>query len=120
MKYSWITLHVSDMERSITFYRDLLGLAVDREFGNKKQKIVFLGEGDDAKIELICMIGEKIVDAGKGVSIGFRVSGLDDMIDKFQKTVSVSIKGPFSPNQSIKFYMVSDPDGYQIQLYENL
>jgi len=65
MKYSWITLHVSDMEKSVTFW-------------------------------------------------------LDNMIDKLQKTANVSAKGPFSPNQSIKFYMVSDPDGYQIQLYENL
>lgn len=119
MKYSWITLHVSDMERSIAFYRDLLRLVVDSEFGNEKQKIVFLGEGDDAKIELIWINGEKIENAGKGVSIGFAISDLDDTIDKLQKTANVSTRGPFSPNQSIKFYMVSDPDGYQIQLYEN-
>jgi len=32
MELCWITLHVSDMERSLTFYNGVLGLPVTRRF----------------------------------------------------------------------------------------
>ena len=31
MKLSWVTLHVSDMDKSVAFYRDSLGLKIDRQ-----------------------------------------------------------------------------------------
>ena len=39
MKLSWVTLHVSDMDKSVAFYRDLLGLKIDRQFGNEEHMI---------------------------------------------------------------------------------
>ncbi len=32
MELCWVTLHVSDMERSLTFYNGVLGLPVTRRF----------------------------------------------------------------------------------------
>ena len=119
MKYGWITLRVSDMDKSLAFYRDLLGFAISNEFGNGTHRYVFLGEGDNAKIELIGT-GEKIDNAGNGFSVGVEVSDLDAMIDKIQKNTCIPASEPFSPNPSIRFSFVSDPDGYQVQLYENL
>jgi lactoylglutathione lyase len=69
MNIGWITLHVSNLNDSLAFYRDLLGLAVERELGDDEQKIVFLGGKDDTKVELLWKRGEKIENAGKGVSM---------------------------------------------------
>jgi lactoylglutathione lyase len=78
MNIGWLTLRVSDLDDSLAFYRDLLGLAVEREIEGVEHKIVFLGGKEDAKIELIWKRGEKIENGGKGVSIGFGVSSLDE------------------------------------------
>ena len=119
MNIGWITFHVSDMDNSLSFYCDVLGLPVVSEFGNDEQKIAFLGEQDGSKLELLWNQNGRIADPGKGVSIGFGVSHLDEWMDKLRKMVSRPISGPFSPNPSIRFCFVYDPDGYQIQLYEN-
>jgi lactoylglutathione lyase len=119
MNISWITLHVSDLDSSLAFYRDFLGLPIAREFGNDEQKIVFFGDNDKTMVELIWRRGEKNDRAGEGVSIGFVVPNLDDWRDRYQKSVNGSMSEPFSPNPSMRFCFVSDPDGYQIQLCEN-
>ena len=118
MKLRWVTLHVSDMDKSVAFYRDLLGLKIDRQFGNEEHMITFFGEGDDAKVELIYQRGAAIENAGKGVSMGFGVQNLDSVIEELKKHVTAPITGPISPNPGIRFYLVPDPDGYTIQLYE--
>ncbi|MDR1514515.1 MAG: VOC family protein [Synergistaceae bacterium] len=120
MNIGWITLRVSNLDDSLVFYRDLLGLTVEKEFGGDEQKIIFLGGKEDTKVELLWKLGEKIENVGKGVSIGFEVSGLDEWMRRIRESGARSITGPFSPNPSIRFCFFSDPDGYQIQLYENL
>ena len=119
MNIGWITLHVSDMDRSLSFYHNFLRLPIVREFGGDEHKIVFLGEKEGSKLELLWNREGKITDPGKGVSIGFGVSHLDEWMDKLRNTLNTPIRGPFSPNPSIRFCFVSDPDGYQIQLYES-
>ena len=119
MKMSWVTLHVSDLEESVRFYNELLGLPIERQFGGEEHRITFVGEPDSAKIELLCEGGKKTEDAGRGVSIGFGVAGLDEKIEYLRGVVKGPITGPISPGPQIRFYFVPDPDGYQIQLYEN-
>jgi catechol 2,3-dioxygenase-like lactoylglutathione lyase family enzyme len=43
----WILLRPSDLDRSRRFYRDVLGLAVYREFGRPEDPgmVFFLGQG---------------------------------------------------------------------------
>jgi lactoylglutathione lyase len=117
---SWITLRVDDMDSSIMFYRDFLGLVIEREFGDDEQKIVFFGEKGRTLLELIWRRDGKNDEVGGGVSIGFEVSNLNEWIDKYRKVANGSVSDPFSPNPHIRFCFVSDPDGYQIQLCESI
>lgn len=116
---SWVTLHVSDLEESVQFYNTQLGLPIERKLENVNNKIVFLGGADSAKIELLCEGGEKVENAGRGITVGFCVEELDREIERLKGVVKGKIVGPIAPNPHIRFYMVPDPDGYQIQLYEN-
>ena len=120
MKFTWVTFHISDMEKSLSFYRDLLGLKIVRDFGDENQRIVFLAGDNETQVELICNKGESVENYGKGMSIGFGVTGLEGKIADLKNKVSAPIVGPISPNPQIKFYFVPDPDGYAIQLYESL
>ena len=120
MNFTWVTFHIRDMDKSLSFYRDLLGLKIVREFGDENHKIVFLAGDNETQVELICDKGASIENPGRGVSVGFGVAGLEEKIAALKDKVSAPIAGPISPNPHIKFYLVPDPDGYTIQLYENL
>ena len=120
MKITWVTLHVSDIAESVRFYNTILGLPIEREFGDEDHRIAFLGEPDSAKIELVCVKDLKIEDAGKWISVGFPVEELDEKIEHLRGVVKGEIAGPIAPNPGIRFYYVSDPDGYRVQLYENV
>ena len=107
------------MEKSLSFYRDLLGLKIVRDFGDENHKIVLLTGDNETQVELICDKGASIENLGMGVSVGFGVAGLEEKIAELKDKVSTTISGPTSQNPHIKFYLVSDTDGYTIQLYEN-
>lgn len=118
MRFCWCTLTVKDMESSVRFYRDIIGLPLDRRFpAGPGVEIAFLGAGE-TKVELIC--GPDRPDPrGDGVSLGFEVSSLDEAISDLKNKGLQVDSGPFQPNPNIKFFYVKDPDGYKVQFVEN-
>jgi lactoylglutathione lyase len=120
MPFCWTTIHVSDMEQSLHFYRDLLGLPVDREMQPEPgMKIAFLGSGD-TKVELICRADQAEVTFGQDISLGFTVPSIDTFAARLvEYAVSVET-GPIQPNPYIRFIYVRDPDGVTIQLVEQI
>ncbi|HCX61202.1 MAG TPA: glyoxalase, partial [Clostridiales bacterium] len=54
MKFLWTTIHVKNMEESLAFYQDVVGLKLMNRFNaGPGMEISFLGEGE-TKLELIC------------------------------------------------------------------
>lgn len=54
MRFCWSTLNVKNLEKSVWFYKEIIGLEIVREFSaGPEVQIVFLGKGE-TKIELIC------------------------------------------------------------------
>lgn len=115
MKVNWVTIYVSDLEKSLFFYTNLLNLGIAEKFGSSDHQIVMLGKKDETKIELICETGKKIGNPGNGVSIGLEADDLERLISILQKN-GYQPMGPISPNPRIRFYFVKDPDGYTVQL----
>ena len=117
MKLNWVTIKVSDMERSVAFYTEALGMEVASRFGGGGHQIVMLGKADESKVELICDTGAKIESPGNGVSFGLESEDLDALIEVL-KAKGCTVSGPVSPNPHIRFFFVKDPDGYTVQLVE--
>lgn len=115
MKLNWVTIHVCDLEKSLSFYTSLLNLDIVEKFGSPDHQIVMLGKKDEAKLELICEPNKKIDDPGKGISIGLEADDLEQLIGVLQEN-GYKPMGPISPNPRIRFYFVKDPDGYTVQL----
>ncbi len=44
MRYCWTTIIVKDLERSLAFYCDIVGLPIVRQLSGAHGNIVFLGE----------------------------------------------------------------------------
>ncbi len=120
MKFLWCTIHVRDLEKSLRFYQEIVGLDVLNRFGGAAgPQFVFMG-GEGSQIELICDGKDKPVDLGKDISLGFEVKSLDETMAFVQKNGIPIHIGPFQPNPRVRFFHVLDPDGLSIQFVENM
>ncbi len=44
MKFCWVTINVKDMEKSLHFYQEIIGLNINRRMKpNSDMEIIFLG-----------------------------------------------------------------------------
>ena len=120
MKFNWCTIQVNDMEESLRFYQDIVGLNIDRRYqAGPDTEITFLGDGE-TKIELIHNKSNTAVQVGKDISLGFAVKSVDETTE-FLKEKNVPLhSGPFQPNPHIKFIYVLDPNGLKIQFSESM
>ena len=120
MKYCWTTINVSSIEKSLLFYRDIIGLEVKKQFKpNEEMEIAFLGNGE-TQVELICNKNNKDILYGKDISLGFITESINRLTD-FLKSKNIDLhSGPFQPNPQIKFIYIQDPDGLKIQFVENI
>jgi lactoylglutathione lyase len=119
MKFCWVTINVMDMEKSMDFYTNVVGLAVDRIMKpSPGMQIAFLGSGE-TKVELIYDPVQEQRNFGRDISLGFEVAS----IDEFMKTLSergIKIEsGPHQPNPMVKYIFVLDPNGLRVQFVEN-
>jgi lactoylglutathione lyase len=120
MKFCWCTLRVKNMEESLKFYQEIVGLSLDRKFkAGPGAEIAFLGDGE-TKVELLCNEASKEISIGQDISLGFEVNSVDEMM-AFVKEKGIAIhSGPFQPNPHVKFFYVMDPNGLKIQFAENI
>jgi lactoylglutathione lyase len=111
---------VKNMEESLKFYQEIVGLKIDRRFNaGPGVEIVFLGEGE-TKVELICNENNKDINVGKDISWGFEVKSLDEMM-ALVKEKGIEIQGGIlQPNPHVRFFYVLDPNGLKIQFVENM
>jgi lactoylglutathione lyase len=121
MKFRWVTINVKDLEESLNFYQEIMGLNISRRFNidNNDKEIVFLGDGE-GQIELIYNSKSRDVAIGEDISLGFEVESLEKINEILKKNGVQIHSGPFQPNPSLKFIYVLDPNGVKIQFVENL
>jgi glyoxylase I family protein len=105
-----VSLNVSDTSRALTFYRDVLGLAVlprpDFSFGG-----AWLDAGSGRQVHLI----EAAVPADLGQHVAFRVSDLDAVIARLRAAgVTVADAKPVG-DTAIRQTFVTDPDGNRVE-----
>ena len=119
MKFCWSTINVKNLEESLKFYEEIVGLKVNRRFpAGPGMEIAFLGEGE-TQVELICDEKVKEINIGQDISLGFEVDSIERHM-AFVKGKGIDIhSGPFSPNLRTKFFYVLDPNGLKIQFVEN-
>lgn len=110
---------VKNMEESLRFYQEIVGLTIDRRFqAGPGMEIAFLGDGE-TKVELIHNSQKEEINIGEDISLGFEVNSVDEMMT-FVKEKGFEIhSGPFQPNPSTKFFNTLDPNGLKIQFVEH-
>ncbi len=120
MRFCWSTIGVNNMEKSLQFYQEIIGLTLNRRFKTVEGvEIAFLGAGE-TEVELIYNAANTQVNFGPDISLGFEVDSIDDKLAFLQEKGIAIHSGPFQPNPKIKFMFVTDPNGLKIQFVENL
>lgn len=121
LKFGWSTLKVKNIDESVRFYTEVVGLTLNRRFNaGPDSEIAFLGDGQSAtEVELIYNKNDTAVKVGEDITWGFVVDSLDDTM-AFLKEKGVAIhSGPFSPAPFIRFIYILDPNGFKLQLAEH-
>lgn len=112
MKMEHVTIQTNKYEESINFYKAICGLEIQRQFEGDT-KITFLANAaGETCIELIDNPHAKPV--GDCISVGFHV---DDVV-AYHKALEAKDMHPtpiISPNPTVKFFFVEDPNGLNIQ-----
>lgn len=119
-------IRVGDLQRSIAFYRDVLGMRLLRTSENPEYQytLAFLGYDDEDKtavIELTYNWGVSSYDLGAGY--GHIAIGCDDIYATCEAVRQAGGKvtrepGPVKGGTTVIAF-VEDPDGYKIEFIEN-
>lgn len=108
-----VTLMVSDMKRSIHFYKEVLGLKQGTSFGEEWVEM----EAPNLKIGLHPTsekLNTKLIKIS--MSIGLRVDDLDEAMELLKRR-GVTF-GPLFQDQGSRIAPLADPDGYPLYLIE--
>ncbi|MBU3875033.1 VOC family protein [Faecalicatena sp. AGMB00832] len=118
MKFIFATIHVKNLEDSIRFYEEVIGLKLVRRFpGGPKTEIAFLADGP-AELELICNKDEELSQYGEYPSLGFEVDDLDQAMEVMKAQGVEIVSGPIQPNPKTRFFFIQDPDGLHLEIIE--
>ena len=111
---SRIILRPSDLDRSRRFYRDVLGLAIYREFGPPGDPgvVFFLGPG------LLEVSGHTAGPAGRSVMIWIQVRDVYAEHARLAAAGVPIVRGPATESWGLIEMWIQDPDGIQIVLVE--
>ncbi|HIO96928.1 MAG TPA: lactoylglutathione lyase [Leucothrix sp.] len=116
-------LRVADLEKSITFYTDVLGMTELRrkEYPDGKFTLAFLGYGDEANNTVLELTYNWGVDNYEiGTAFGHLAIGVPDVYEACEKMKVMGGEiireaGPMNAGTTIIAFL-KDPDGYEIEL----
>lgn len=114
-------MRVSDIEQSVAFYRDLLGLeVVERKVSPRGSHLVFLAvPNSEELIELCSFPGSGPVHVQEDlVHLAFEVDDLDETIKELEARRVPITDGPTRTASGSRFIFIDAPDGYEIELIE--
>ncbi len=114
-------MRVSDMEQTINFYTNVLGLEVlERKVSPRGSQLAFLRvPNSEELIELTSFPPSGPVKVQEDlVHLAFQVENLDDTIASLNAQGVKITDGPTQTSSGSRFIFIDAPDGYEVELIE--
>lgn len=114
-------MRVSDLDQTIQFYTNVLGLEVlERKTSPRGSQLAFLKvPNSDELIELTSFPPSGPVKVQEDlVHLAFQVENLDDTIATLTRKGVAITDGPTNTSSGSRFIFIDAPDGYEIELIE--
>jgi lactoylglutathione lyase len=122
MKFLHTMIRVSDIDKSLKFYEELLGLKISRTMDLDDCKLYFLNDGfSNVEIELTHNFETPEGGYDVGTQFGhfaFEVESMDEFTSKMENLGYTYLYEPFELKPGLKIAFVQDPDGSEIELIE--
>jgi len=112
---------VNDLERTVAFYRDILGLKeIQRHQSPRGSQLVFLQTpGSEELIEITCFPGSGPVQVQPDIThLAFEVESLEEFGRHLAKHGLKYSDGPTASSSGSVFAFVDAPEGYEIELIQ--
>lgn len=124
MKFSHTMIRVKDIEVSLKFYREVLGLKLLRTMELEDATLYFVSD-EDERYTIELTYNHELPEGGykHGNYFGHLAFDTDNM-DKFTEilkshNLDYSI-APFEIRKGLKIAFVDDPDGFSVEIIERL
>ncbi|NLC44112.1 MAG: VOC family protein [Clostridiales bacterium] len=117
MHFLHLTFRVRDIEKSLKFYTEFVGLKILRQEKTDQWEIAFLADKERAtQIELVYMPNGDTIET-KGLTVCFQTDDLDGVrqmaIEKDLNPSEIRI-----PDATMRYFYVYDPDRVSIEFKE--
>ena len=112
---------VNDLERTVAFYRDVLGLAeIRRHKSPRGSELVFLkAPGSEEQIEITFFPAGGPVQVQPDLThLAFEVDSLDEFAKHLAKHGLKFTDGPATTSTGTVFAFIDAPEGYEIELIQ--
>ena len=116
-------IRVKDLDKSIKFYEDVLGMEITKkaDYPDDKFTLVYLAlPGDDYEVELTYNYDqEEPYEIGNGYGhIAISVDDLKATHDEYSKTSYVVTDLKELSDGAANYFFIKDPDGYKIEVIQ--
>ena len=112
---------VNDLERTVKFYRETLGLEeIRRGKSPRGSELVFLkAPGSEEQIEITCFPGSGPVQVQPDLThLAFEVDNLDEFGKHLARLGLKFSDGPTTSSSGTTFAFIDAPEGYEIELIQ--
>src|SRR5262249_14407350 len=108
------TIYVSDMDRSVRFYTEVLGLRLVQRFGNHWASV------ETGQLAIGLHPASTQAPAGRDGStmVGFEVAGNIEETVRLLQQKGVKLRGPINQAKAGKFVPFEDPDGNGLYMFQ--
>lgn len=116
LRFDHFNFNVLDLEKSISFYQDALGLQIVREHVAEDQsfKLVYLGDSETSFQLELTWLRDRTEPYNLGeceFHLAFVTDDYDAMYAKHKEMGCICYENP-----AMGIYFISDPDGYWIEI----
>ncbi len=123
MKILHTSITVKNMDQSIAFYQNILGLKLlsRREIPENKAEIAFLGDGEtDSRIELTYWLEKTDWTEGDELDhLAFAVPDMDAAMTLFKNNeVNIALEPYSLQGSSTRIAFITDPNGIWLEIVE--
>ena len=125
MKFLHAMIRVSNLKKSLEFYKEILGFEIVKELRLEDCTLYYLGckESGDFQIELTDN-DEKVDNYENGNAFGHFAFAADDLNEVAKKMEKLGIKWLYEPYEldkiNSKIAFLKDPDGNEIELIQQM
>lgn len=114
MRFDHFNFNVLDLEKSIAFYKEALGLVPVREKTGENFRLVYLGDGSGSfSLELTWLAGRtEPYDLGEEeFHLALVAEDFDAAHEKHRQMGCICLENP-----AMGIYFIQDPDGYWVEI----